>query len=89
MFCSNNQLMYVNNLTMAMSPHPRTQRHVLKDWPSAQQTIFFGNKRATSHPFFNTDVSILFSHFIDSESLVIKKMKPELNNVTTATTATH
>jgi len=43
-----------------------------------------------SHPFSNTDFSILSSHssrqdLITSESLLIKKMKPELNNITTAT----
>ena len=43
-----------------------------------------------SHPFCNTDFSILSTHssrqdLITSESLLIKKMKPELNNITTAT----
>jgi len=43
-----------------------------------------------SHPFSNKDFNILSSHssrqdLITSESLLIKKMKPELNNVTTAT----
>ncbi|XP_069970997.1 uncharacterized protein [Penaeus vannamei] len=43
-----------------------------------------------SHPFSNTDFSILSSHssrqdLITSESLLIKKMKPELNNITTTT----
>jgi len=43
-----------------------------------------------SHPFSTTDFSILSSHssrldLITSESLLIQKMQPELNNLTTAT----
>jgi len=43
-----------------------------------------------SHPFSNTDFNILATHssrqdLIISESLLIRKMKPELNNSTTAT----
>jgi len=44
-----------------------------------------------SHPFCNTDFRILSSHssrpdLIISESLLIQRMKPELNHTTTATT---
>lgn len=74
--------------------HPRTQRQILHNWPFPKQALFLSKKRTPqfqSHPLCNIDFHILSLHsprpdLIISGSLLIQKMKLEINNTTTATT---